>query len=188
MSSITIHAGHNPKGKVACGASDYIDESAEARRIVKLVKRELKKTCPKLKVYDCTCNNGKSQLDVLQKIMTKVNKHMSDLNISIHFNASGHSKSDGKTTGTECYVYDCNKKSSKAYKFSTLVCSYLSVLGFKNRGVKDGKGLYVIRRSKTPTVLVEVCFVTDADDAKLYKATYKHIASDIAKAIKYSIM
>ena len=39
MKDITIHAGHNPSGKIACGASDYIDESTEARYIVKkLVK------------------------------------------------------------------------------------------------------------------------------------------------------
>ena len=32
---INVHAGHNPAGKIACGASDLLDESTEARKIVK---------------------------------------------------------------------------------------------------------------------------------------------------------
>ena len=43
IKAVTIHAGHNPRGKIACGASDYIDESTEARLIVKKVKALLKK-------------------------------------------------------------------------------------------------------------------------------------------------
>ena len=43
MKTITLHAGHNPKGKIACGASDYLDESTEARWLVKKVATLLKK-------------------------------------------------------------------------------------------------------------------------------------------------
>ena len=25
IKAVTVHAGHNPQGKIACGASDYID-------------------------------------------------------------------------------------------------------------------------------------------------------------------
>lgn len=34
MASINIHGGHNPKGKVACGAVGLLDES-EQDRIIK---------------------------------------------------------------------------------------------------------------------------------------------------------
>ena len=27
IKAVTVHGGHNPQGKIACGASDYIDES-----------------------------------------------------------------------------------------------------------------------------------------------------------------
>ena len=33
ITKVTVHAGHNKNGKIACGASDYIDESKEARII-----------------------------------------------------------------------------------------------------------------------------------------------------------
>ena len=40
---VTVHGGHNPQGKIACGASDYIDESKEDRIITKKVVALLKK-------------------------------------------------------------------------------------------------------------------------------------------------
>lgn len=29
---VTVHAGHNPFGKIVCGASDLLDESKEERK------------------------------------------------------------------------------------------------------------------------------------------------------------
>ena len=43
IKAVTVHGGHNPQGKIACGASDYIDESREDRIITKKVIRLLKK-------------------------------------------------------------------------------------------------------------------------------------------------
>ena len=43
IKAVTVHGGHNPAGKIACGASDYIDESKEDRIITKKVIRLLKK-------------------------------------------------------------------------------------------------------------------------------------------------
>lgn len=70
IKKVTVHAGHNKQGKIACGASDYIDESKEARIICKKVVSLLKKN--KIKAYNCTVNNGTSQLDVLKKYAINV--------------------------------------------------------------------------------------------------------------------
>ena len=40
---INVHAGHNPDGKVACGAIGLIKESTEARKVKKEVIRLLRK-------------------------------------------------------------------------------------------------------------------------------------------------
>ena len=42
MGSYNISAGHNPPGKVACGACGLLDESRENRLITKEVIRLLK--------------------------------------------------------------------------------------------------------------------------------------------------
>ena len=40
---INVHAGHNPDGKIACGAVGLIKESTEARKVKKEVIRRLRK-------------------------------------------------------------------------------------------------------------------------------------------------
>ena len=57
-------------------------------------------------------------------------------------------------------------------------------IGFTNRGIKDGSHLYVVRKRPETTLFIEVCFVDDVDDVKLYnKVTPKEIARLIASAI-----
>ena len=176
---ITIHAGHNPRGKIACGASDYIDESTAARWLTRAVTKELKKLC--VTVYNVTENNGMSQRDVLEKICKKANSHKRDLDISIHFNAAKHeSVSDGKTCGTECWVVN---KSTTTALWARNICATISKYGFTNRGVKETKNLYVLNHTSAPCILVEVCFVTDTDDARIWQHNRKSIAKDLALTI-----
>ena len=85
MAVYNIHGGHNPSGKIACGASDLLDESREDRKICKEVVRLLKKKGHK--AYNCTVSNGTSQADVLRKICTKCNKRQAALDVSIHLNS-----------------------------------------------------------------------------------------------------
>lgn len=178
INSITIHGGHNPAGKIACGASDYIDESTEDRIIVKKVIALLKKH--NIKAYDCTVNNGKSQNDVLKKICDKCNAKERDLDISVHFNAAGHTKKDGKTLGTEVWVKSLDGIRGNVAK---RICNQLSKIGFKNRGVKISNNLYVLNHTNKPAILIEVCFVTDYDDAKLYNENKDEVAKRIVNAI-----
>ncbi len=41
---------------------------------------------------------------------------------------------------------------------------YLTALGISNRGVKYSTGLYVLRKTKAPALLVECCFVDNQND------------------------
>lgn len=163
---VNIHAGHNAPRKIACGAVGYIDESREARRVKERVKRKLRKLGHI--VYDCTENNGKSQSDVLKKIVKKCNKHEVDLDISIHFNACETDTGNGKTKGVEVLLCNAN---SKAKKYALAIANRISeTLGIVNRGVKYRPDLYFLRKTKAPALLVEVCFVDDADDVEKYDA------------------
>ena len=95
------------------------------------------------------------------------NKQPLDLFVSIHFNSGG-----GR--GTEVFTYE-----GKQHTEAVNVCNSLAELGFRNRGVKDGSNLYVVRRSNAKAMLIEVCFV-DTDDAD----EYKQIGADkVAQAI-----
>ncbi len=161
---INVHAGHNPAGKVACGAVGIISESTEARQVKDEVIRQLKALGHT--VYDCTVDNGTSQADVLTKIVTACNAHTVDLDVSIHFNSgAGDTVGNGRTTGVEAYIYST---SSRAKGVAENVCASISALGFKNRGVKYSSSLYILRKTKAPAMLIECCFADDKDDVQLY--------------------
>ncbi len=174
---INVHAGHNPAGKVACGAVGLINESTEARRVKDEVVNQLRELGHT--VYDCTVDNGTGQADVLKKIVAKCNAHAVDLDVSIHFNAgSGDRKGNGKTTGTEVYSYDA---SGIARETAVRICDCISKMGFRNRGVKINRTLYVLKHTKAPALLIECCFVDDRDDVQLYD--YRSMASAIVFGI-----
>lgn len=161
---INVHAGHNPDGKVACGAVGLLKESTEARAVKAQLISLLKKAGHT--VYDCTVENGISQGDVLKKIVTNCNSHAVSLDISIHFNAGRLDyKGDGNKTGVEAYIFS---EASKAKSYATAVCREIAKLGFSNRGVKTNRELYVLSHTKAPALLIECCFVDDKDDVELY--------------------
>lgn len=166
MMKINIHAGHNPDGMIACGAVGFLKESTEARIVKNLVVNYLKEQGHT--VYDCTCDNGTSQQDVLNKIIRMCNSNKVDLDVSIHFNSCVNDlNGDGRTTGTEVYIYD-EKTCAKKYAQQTV--NAISELGFTNRGVKINVNLRVLRETAAPAMLIECCFVDDRDDAILYNS------------------
>lgn len=176
---INVHAGHNPDGKVACGAVGLIKESTEARAIKDYVIKYLK--ADNHTVYDCTVNDGKSAADVLKKIVTKCDKHDVDIDVSIHLNSGANDKKgNNKTTGVEVLVYS---DKSKAYDEAKRICDKLAKLGFKNRGVKVRSDLYYLRKVKSPALLIEVAFCDDKDDVKIFNNNKAKIGKLIAEAI-----
>ena len=174
---INVHAGHNAPGKVAQGAVAFLNESREARRVKERVKKLLRAAGHE--VNDCTVSNGTSQEDVLKKIVKKCNSRNVDLDVSIHLNACRKDTGDGKTKGIEVLVY--NRK-GQAAKYAEAIAEELSSsLDITNRGVKEDKSLYYLRKTNAPALLIEVLFVDDADDVKRYDAD--KAAEAIVKAI-----
>lgn len=181
---IAIHAGHCPDGSGgAVGAVGKIKESTEARQVLKYAIRYLK--AAGVTVYNDTCEEGVSVNVCLDKIVKSANSHKNvDLVISIHFNAGAKTSSDDKTTGTETWVY-----STSGDTFKNLVGSRfrkgMAELGFRDRGAKESKSLYVLKKTTAPAILLEVCFVDDPDDTALYN---KIKAEAIGKLIAESVV
>lgn len=174
---INVHAGHNPDGKKACGAVGLMKESTEARNVKNEVIRQLKQLGHT--VYDCTCEDGTSQANVLTKIVNACNAHAVDLDVSIHFNSgAGGKNGNGKTTGVEVLIYN---DVSTAKETAKKVCESIAQLGYKNRGVKYRSDLYYLRKTDAAAMLIECCFVDDKDDVKLYD--YKSMAAAIVYGI-----
>lgn len=180
MASYNVHGGHNPSGKIACGAKGFLDESKEDRLIAKWLAYYLKKGGAK--VYNCTVSNGTGQTDVLKKICAKCNAHGVTMDFSIHLNSGRNDKKgDKKNGGFE--IWACNWTSEKKAIANRCIKS-MSKLGFTSRGLKTSNSLYYLNHTKAPALLFEICFVDDKDDYLLYNSVgYKKIAKALAEAI-----
>lgn len=101
--------------------------------------------------------------------------------LEVHFNSSSGTLFDGKTTGTEIYVTRAEKTTSVEEN----IVRNISSLGFKNRGVKRKNYdlINYIKKQGVSSALLEVCFINDTDDMKLYNAKKHEIAAAVAKGI-----
>lgn len=169
---VILNAGHTLKG-AGSGAVGYLNESAETRKVVSLVKYYLETKGHTVIVVNV--DKATSQAAYLREVVNKSNAQKgADLFVSIHFNAA-----NGRAQGAECYSWK-GEKTPQAVG----ICEELNKLGFKNRGVKNGSSLYVVRNTYMPATLVEVCFCDTKADVDLYNKLGTHkIAQAITRGI-----
>lgn len=167
---IILNAGHTKTG-AGSGAVGYLNESAETRKVVSLMKYYLQGKGHEVIVANV--DKAESRSAYLYGVATKANKHEdADLFVSVHFNAGGGQ-------GCECYTWR-GKQTPQAVE----VCKELNALGFVNRGVKDGSDFYVISKTRMPALLVEVCFADSMGDC----SRYNRLGSKVAQAITRGIL
>lgn len=85
-----------------------------------------------------------------------------DVFLSLHTNAATNSNA----TGSEALIYSTS--STVANDLATDILDEMTALtGLRNRGVIERPGLYVLRRTTMPAILVEMGFITNPSDAYL---------------------
>jgi N-acetylmuramoyl-L-alanine amidase len=104
-----------------------------------------------------TSNNASLRVRVEQ-----ANAFGADLFISIHTNAA----ENPNATGSEALVY--SPASTVAREVGERILGELHLItGLRNRGIVYRPGLYVLRKTAMPAVLVELGFITNPVDAEL---------------------
>lgn len=166
-----VNCGHTASG-VGSGAVGVLNESVETRNVGYALMDILRANGHE--VIDCTINSATSTSAYLSKAVALANDESLDYFISVHLNCSDNLEA----TGVETYTYE-----GRQFADALEVCENISTLGFKNRGVKNGTGLYVVRKTKAKSMLIEVCFVNGQDAKKYLELGHQKFAQTIYQAI-----
>lgn len=121
---------------------------------------------------------GTSNSSSLTARVRDANSWGADVFISLHTNAA----LNPNATGSEALIY--SKSSTVANALATDILEQLNlVTGLRNRGVIERPGLYVLRRTNMPAVLVEMGFITNRYDAELMVYSPQLFAEGIYRGI-----
>lgn len=118
----------------------------------------------------------------VQNGAVQVNFKQYDYVLEVHFNACVKDLAgNGKTTGTEIYVTRADGTTSVEQN----IVNAVAAIGFKNRGVKKANYAVInkVYKASVESALIEICFIDDADDMKLYTADRGRVANAITDAI-----
>lgn len=169
MSGVVISSGH---GLYVRGASGYIDEVDEARRVVEEVATQLR--LANISVTTVHDDVSRTQSENLEWIVDQHNALERDLDVSVHFNAY---ETTDKPMGTEvlfCTAEDLADSMSEA----------IAQAGdFIDRGPKYRDDLYFLHKTNEPAILIETCFVDSKPDSEQYDIHFNHICYAIAATI-----
>ena len=153
---IAVRGGHCPR---IPGASKFIDELTEDRKVKESVIKYLKQLDHEVLDVTPPDNTNLSQSDLIYGV-DGANHYGADLFVSIHFNKA-YNIYNGDL-GSEVCVYT-------PFDTAQRVVNGLAFLGFKNRGQKVRTGLYELKHTNMKAMIIEVCFVEATGDVSLYK-------------------
>ena len=165
---INISSGHS----INCqGASDIINEVTEARKVVDRIYQLCKEMGIEVYKYHDTSSSSSQNL---ANIANWHNQFKDGIDLSIHFNAYQHTSN---SMGTEVCYYSQSQLASQ-------VSSAISkASGLKDRGGKERKGLYVLKNTIKPMLLIEICFCDSSYDVQKYRENFDNICLAIIKAL-----
>ncbi|MBQ8381203.1 MAG: N-acetylmuramoyl-L-alanine amidase [Clostridia bacterium] len=105
---------------------------------------------------------GTSNSSSLSERVRDANSWGADLFVSLHTNASVTASANG----SECLVYSYS--ATDAVLAAENILDQLTLItGLRDRGIIERPGLYVLRRTAMPAVVVEMGFITNASDREL---------------------
>ena len=160
---IFVDQGHNPSGFNAGAEGNGLREQ-DITYTVGAYLADLLSADPRFEVR--TSRNsptevlGTSNATSLRERVNMANSWPADYFISIHVN----SNTNPAINGTEVYVY--KPDSAPYYLAQDILDEIVRRVGTKDNGVRINPGLYVLRRTNMPAVLVELANISNTSDAQ----------------------
>lgn len=167
---VIISSGHS----INCqGASDIINEVTEAINVVNRVSEIIGQAGKECYKYHDTASGVNTNL---ANIVNFHNKYDDGIDVSVHFNCVDGRREEG--IGVEVLYYSNTKALAE-----NMSQNISNASGLINRGAKQRTGLYFLKNTKKPAILIEVCFVNSVKDVELYRANFEKICKSIAETL-----
>lgn len=160
---IFIDQGHNPQG-INAGAEGFGLREQDITYAVGVYLRDILVEDGRFEVR-LSRNSpeevlGTSNATSLAARVNAANSWPADYFISIHCNAN----ENPAVNGSEVYVY---REGSVAANLARQVLDgIVEQVGTKDNGVRVNPSLYVLRRTTMPAILVELAYISNAEDAR----------------------
>lgn len=177
---IYIDQGHNPASPNAgAEGNGYVEQDLTYEigiRLAELLRQngnfDVRVSRPTPETSLGTTNSSSLRIRV-----DEANAFGADYFVSLHANAS----SNTSVSGSEVLVYN---EPSVASELGEDILLWLNrITGLRNRGIVERPGLYVLRKTRMPAVLVEMGFISNAGDASLMNNSPELFAEGIYNGI-----
>lgn len=178
---IYIDQGHNPSGfNTGAEGNGFFEQDITfeiGRRLYNLLRQNPEFT-PRLSRPTADTILGTSNSTSLVARVNEANSWPADIFISLHNNAAANSNA----TGNEALVY--GPGATVARELGEEILEQLTLTtGLRNRGIIYRPGLYVLKETTMPAVLVEMGFISNPYDAELLAYSPELFARGIYRGI-----
>ena len=178
---IYIDQGHNPRdfntGAIGNGYYEQDITYDIGKRLYALLLQN-REFIPRLSRPRADTVLGFSNSSSLVARVNEANEWGADVFISLHTNASDNNAA----SGAEVLIYSLDLPVPRELG-GDILTELTRTTGLRDRGLKERPGLYVLRRTQMPAVLVEMGFITNAGDAELMVNSPELFARGIYKGI-----
>ena len=178
---IYIDQGHNPRGfNTGAEGNGYFEQDItyEIGRRLNILLSQNPEFETKLSRPTPDTILGTNNSTSLSTRVNEANSWGADIFISLHNNAAASERA----TGNECLVY--SPASVVAVALGEEILRQLTLTtGLRNRGIVYRPGLYVLKKTVMPAVLVEMGFITNPYDADLLANSPYLFATGIYRGI-----
>jgi N-acetylmuramoyl-L-alanine amidase len=161
---IFIDQGHNPTGYHNTGAQYFDLYEQDITYQVGIFLAEMLNSDPRFEArvsrptpYTVLGTNNATSL---AERVRMANQWPANYFISIHANANPNPE----VNGTEVYVYQLYTQSN--WLAEQVLDGIVDTVGTKNNGVRTNPSLYVLRRTKMPSILTELAYLSNPADAE----------------------
>ena len=177
---IYVDQGHNPENPNAGAEGNGLREQDITYRVGEELAALLRSN-PDFEVRlsrpTPTTALGSSNTTSLRARVEDANAWGADYYLSIHTNASENPRAGG----TEAFSY---ARGTSAYRLGEDILVGISeATGLRNRGMQVRPGLYVLRKTAMPAILIELGFITNPTEAALMNDSPRLFAEGIYNGI-----